>query len=67
MKRSKTDRFSRKLSVIYESGLQANTLCVSQFVFVRSVSYVLNEFQALFHHVVSELLGSKVDHDVGVE
>ena len=47
--------------------MQANTLCASQFVFVRSVSYVLNEFQALFHHVVSELLESKVDHDVGVE
>ena len=27
----------------------------------------MSEFQALFHHVVSELLGSKVDHDVGVE
>ena len=32
-----------------------------------SVLYVLSEFQSVFHHVVSELLGSKVDHDVGFE
>ena len=56
-----------KLSVIYDSGLHANTLCTSQFVFVRSVPYDLSEFQALFHHVVYELLGSKVDHDIGEE
>ena len=37
------------------------------FDFVYSVFYVQSEFQALFHHVVSELLGSKVDHDVDVE
>ena len=47
--------------------MHANTLCTSQFVFERSVPYVLSEFQALFHHVVSELLGSKVDHDIGVQ
>ena len=56
-----------KSSVIYDSCIHANTLCTSQFVFVRSVPYVLSEFQASFHHVVSELLGSNVDHDVGVE
>ena len=56
-----------KLSVIYDSGMPANTLCTSQFVFERSVPYVLSEFQATCHHVVSELHGSKVDHDVGVE
>ena len=37
------------------------------FVFICSVLYVLSEFQVLFHHVVSELLGSKVDHDIGVQ
>ena len=37
------------------------------FVFICSVLYVLSEFQALFHHVVSELLWSRVDHDIDVQ
>ena len=47
--------------------MHVNTVCAAQFVFVRSVPYVLREFQSVFHHVVSELHGSKVDHDIGVE
>ena len=52
---------------MFDSGMHANTLCTSQFVFKRSVPYVLSEFQAMCHHVISELHGSKVDNDVGVE
>ena len=47
--------------------MHVNTVCAAQFVFVRSVLCVLREFQSVFHHVVSELLASEVDHDIGVE
>ena len=31
-------------------------LCALQFIFLLSVLYVLNEFYALFDHVVSEVV-----------